>query len=106
MPTWHMDQWSYLKRAVVTDPWGREWTVALMDLLGQPGDADPPLTALPDGPSDRYFTVVYSSRGTIQRERAWASADAARGAWEALVAGVREGRVDPAQPEFRADLED
>jgi hypothetical protein len=106
MATWHMDQWSYLERSVVTDPWGREWTVALMDLQGQSGDPEVPLAALGGGPSERYFTVVYSSRGTIQRERAWPSAEAARSAWEALLAGVRDGHVDPAQPEFREDLED
>ena len=37
-----MDDWNYLEREVVTDPKGRTWTVALMDVLGQKGDPDIP----------------------------------------------------------------
>src|ERR1019366_230527 len=42
MPLWSMDEWQYLEREVVTDPKGRQWTVALMDVLGQEGDPDMP----------------------------------------------------------------
>ena len=34
---WSMDDWLYLEREVVTDPRGRQWTVGLMDVLGQQG---------------------------------------------------------------------
>ena len=36
MPTWSFDDWQYLERQVVADPKGREWSVALMDVLGLP----------------------------------------------------------------------
>ena len=42
MPLWSMDQWQYVEREVVADPKGRQWTVALMDVLGQAGDRDMP----------------------------------------------------------------
>jgi len=32
-PLWSMDDWNYLEREAVTDPKGRRWTVALMDVL-------------------------------------------------------------------------
>ena len=32
---WNISDWQFLERQVVTDPKGREWSVALMDLLGQ-----------------------------------------------------------------------
>lgn len=107
MSHWHLDQWSYLERRVVTDPRGREWTVALMDLEGQAGDADGPAAVLEAAQAaGRYFTLVYAPSGTIQRERAHASLAEAKAAWEDLVAGVLRGEVDPAQPTFRQDLED
>src|SRR5215831_2053106 len=34
MPLWSMDEWQYVEREVLTDPNGRQWTVALMDVLG------------------------------------------------------------------------
>ncbi len=37
MPLWSMDEWQYIEREVVTDPKGKQWTVALMDVLGQAG---------------------------------------------------------------------
>jgi hypothetical protein len=40
MPLWSMDEWQYVEREVVTDPKGRRWTVALMDVLGQEGDPE------------------------------------------------------------------
>ena len=49
----------YLEREVVTDPKGRKWSVALMDVLGQEGDPDRPndLLAL-EYSQGRYFTVT------------------------------------------------
>jgi len=35
-----MDEWQYVEREVVTDPKGRQWTVAMMNVLGQAGDPD------------------------------------------------------------------
>ena len=42
MPLWNLDNWQYLERETVSDPKGRKWTVALMDVLGQQGDPDMP----------------------------------------------------------------
>jgi hypothetical protein len=107
MPTWHLDDWQYLERQVVTDPKGRSWTVALMDVLGQAGDPDRPAAMLElEYASGRYFTLVYSGGGTLQRERGYPSLPEAIRAYERLLAAVIDGRVDPAQPVFRQDLED
>ena len=107
MPTWSMDDWQYLERQVVADPKGRQWSVALMDVLGQAGDPDRPSDMLElEYASGRYFTVVYSSGGTLQWERGYPSLLEATRAYERLVAAVIDGRVDPAQPVFRQDLED
>jgi hypothetical protein len=56
--------------------------------------------------SGRYFTLVYSGGGTLQRERGYPSLPEATGAYERLLAAVLDGRVDPSQPVFRRDLED
>lgn len=102
-----MDDWQYLERQVVADPKGRQWSIALMDVLGQVGDPDRPSQILElEYSSGRYFTVVYSSTGTLQRERGYPSLPEAVQAYERLVAAVIDGRVDPAQPVFRQDLED
>ena len=70
MPLWSMDEWQYLEREVVTDPKGRRWTVALMDVLGQEGDPDMPNKLLEiQYSSGRFFTLVYSDTGALQRER-------------------------------------
>jgi hypothetical protein len=107
MPPWHLDDWQYLERQVVTDPKGRPWTVALMDVLGQAGDPDRPAAMLElEYASGRYYTLIYSGGGTLQRERGYPSLPAAIRAYERLVASVLDGRVDPAQPVFRQDLED
>ena len=42
MPLWSMDDWQYLERQVDVDPKGRQWSIALMDVLGQVGDPDRP----------------------------------------------------------------
>ena len=107
MPPWHLDDWQYLERQVVTDPKGRRWTVALMDVLGQKGDPDRPADLIElEVASGRYFTLVYSGGGTLQREHGYPSLPEATRAYERLLASVIDGRVDPAQPVFRQDLED
>ena len=107
MPLWSMGEWQYVEREVVTDPKGRQWTVALMDVLGQRGDPEMPNKLLElQYASGRYFTVIYSSTGAVQRERGYASLEEATTAYEDLVIAVIDGTVDPTQPVFRQDLED
>ena len=107
MPLWSMDDWQYLERQIVVDPKGRQWSVGLMDVLGQVGDPDRPSVTLElEYTSGRYFTLIYSGAGTLQWERGYASLPEAARAYERLVAAVIDGRVDPAQPVFREDLED
>lgn len=107
MPLWSMDEWQYLEREVVNDPKGRQWTVALMDVLGQAGDPDMPNKLLElQYSSGRYFVLIYSASGALQRERGYESLPEARNAYEDLVVAVIDGSVDPSQPVFRQDLED
>jgi hypothetical protein len=107
MPLWSMDEWQYLEREVVTDPIGRQWTVALMDVLGQQGDPDMPNKLLElQYASGRYFTLIYSGGGQLQRERGYATLPEATEAYEDLVVAVIDGSVNPSQPTFRQDLED
>ncbi len=107
MPLWSMDDWQYVEREVVTDPKGRQWTVALMDVLGQEGDPDMPNKLLEvQYSSGRYFTLIYSPSGALQRERGYPSLEDAMDAYGNLLVGVIEGSLDPTQPVFRADLED
>jgi len=107
MPSWSMNDWQYVERQVVVDPKGRQWSVALMDVLGQVGDPDRPSETLAlQYSSGRYFTLIYSSSGSVQWERGYQSLPEAVNAYERLVAAVSDGRVNPAQPVFRQDLED
>ena len=107
MPLWSMDNWRFVERQVVTDPKGRTWSIGLMDILGQEGDPDMPNEWLElQYAAGRYVTLVYSGTGTVQREQAYATLPEATTAYERLVAAVSDGRVDPAQPVFRQDLED
>jgi hypothetical protein len=107
MPLWSMDDWKYVERQVVHDPKGRRWSVALMDVLGQEGDPEVPNSLLElQYASGRYFTLIYSGSGALQWERGYASLPEATTAYERLVLAVMDGRVDPAQPTFRPDLED
>jgi hypothetical protein len=107
MPPWHLDDWQYLERQVVTDPKGRRWTVALMDVLGQAGDPDRPAATLAlEYAAGRYFTLVYSGGGALQGERGYPSLAEAKEAYERLRAAVIAGGVDPAQPVFRQNLEE
>ena len=102
-----MDEWQYVEHQVVTDPKGRQWTVALMDVLGQEGDPDRPDKLLElQYSSGRYFTLIYSESGALQRERGYAALPEATAAYENLLVAVIEGSLDPSQPVFRQDLED
>jgi hypothetical protein len=102
-----MDEWQYLEREVVTDPKGRQWTVALMDVLGQQGDPEIPNSLLElQYSSGRYFTLIYSDGGALQRERGYPSLDEAVTAFGGLIVAVIDGSLDPSQPVFRQDLED
>jgi len=107
MPLWSMDEWQYLEREVVTDPKGRQWTVALMDVLGQEGDPEMPNQLLElQYSSGRYFTLIYTANGALQRERGYALLSEAENAYRDLLVAVIDGRLDPSQPVFRQDLED
>jgi hypothetical protein len=102
-----MDDWQYLERQVVADPKGRLWSVALMDVLGQAGDPEIPNKLLElQYASGRYFTLIYSSTGALQWERGHTSLPEATSAYHRLLATVIDGRLDPAQPVFRQNLED
>ena len=104
---WNMDDWDYLKRQVVRDPKGREWTVALMDMFGQEGDPEVPSRVLEmQHASGRYFTLIYASTGAIQWERGHRSLDDASAEYGCLLADVAAGHLDPAQPVFRENLDD
>lgn len=107
MPLWSMDDWQYLEREVVTDAKGRKWTVALMDVLGQEGDPDMPNKILElQYSSGRYFTLIYSETGAVQRERGYPALEQAKDAYAELLVSVMDGSLDPSQPVFREDLED
>jgi putative sterol carrier protein len=102
-----MDEWQYVEREVITDPKGRQWTVALMDVLGQEGDPDMPNKLLEvQYSSGRYFTLIYADGGALQHERGYASLDEATSAYDNLLVAVIDGSLDPSQPVFRQDLED
>jgi len=107
MPLWSMDQWRYLQREVITDPKGRQWTVALMDVLGQEGDPELPSRLLEmQYSSGRYYTLIYSASGGLQRERGYTSLEEAEETYEQMLIGLIDGSLDPSQPVFRQDLED
>lgn len=102
-----MDEWQYVEREVLTDPQGRQWTVALMDVLGQKEDPEIPNKLLElQYASGRYFTLIYSATGALQRERGFATLREATRAFEDLRIAVIDGSLDPSQPVFRQDLED
>jgi hypothetical protein len=104
---WSMDQWQYVDREVVTDPKNRQWTVALMDVLGQPGDPDIPNKLLElQYASGRYFTLIYSPSGALQWERGYSTLPEATRAFDDLRIAVIDGSLDPAQPVFRDNLDD
>jgi hypothetical protein len=104
---WSIDDWRYVTRTLVTDPKGREWSIAVMDLLGQEGDPDMPNQwAEIEFASGRYYTLIYSTTGAVQWERGHRSLSDAMDEYERLLASVRSGRLDPSQPAFRDDLED
>src|SRR2546428_5764019 len=96
MPLWSMDDWRYVERQVVTDPKGRQWSVALMDVLGQDGDPEMPSEWLElQYASGRHFTLIYSASGALQRERRHALLPEAASAHQRPLAAVRRGRLAP-----------
>ena len=102
-----MDEWQYVEREVITDPKGKQWTVALMDVLGQEGDPDMPNQWLElQYSSGRYFTLIYSDSGALQWERGYTSLAEATSAYGNLLVAVINGSLDPSQPVFRQDLDD
>ena len=102
-----MDEWEYIDREVVTDPKDWQWTVALMDVLGQKGDPDVPNKLLElQYASGRYFALIYSGSGALQWERGYATLPEATRAFEDLRIAVIDGTLDPSQPVFRQDLEE
>ena len=107
MPQWSMNDWQYLERQTVTDPRGRRWSVALMDVLGQRGDPEVPGSLLElQYASGRYFTLIYSASGAMQWERGYPTLAEATRSYEQLLRDVFDGTLDPSQPVFRQDLED
>ena len=81
--------------------------MALMDVLGQQGDPEMPSKLLElQYASGRYFTLIYSDSGALQWERGHTSRSEAEITFESLLASVLDGRLDPAQPVFRENLED
>lgn len=106
MTQWSMDNWEYLERQIIRDPRGRDWTVALMDMLGQAGDPEAPSRVLEaQYASGRYFTLIYSSSGAIQWERGHTSVEEASREYSKLLEDVADGRLDPGQPVFRENLD-
>jgi hypothetical protein len=104
---WKMDNWNYVERQVVTDPHGRQWSVGLMDILGQEGDPEMPGHLLEaQYQAGRYFTLIYSDAGAIQHERPYRSLPEATQEFERLLKAVFDGSYDPSQPVFRANLDD
>lgn len=104
---WSMDDWQYLERQVVTDPKGRRWSVALMDVLGQAGDPEAPNSLVElQYASGRYFTLVYSESGTLQLEDGYGSLGDATTAYGRLLVAVVDGTLDPSQPVFRQNFEE
>ena len=78
-----------------------------MDVLGQAGDPDMPDRLLElQYSSGRYFTLIYSASGALQRERGYALRSEAESAYEDMLMALIEGSLDPSQPVFRQDLED
>jgi len=107
MASWSMDNWRYVERQSVTDPKGTQWSIALMDILGQEGDPDMPnkLQELQYS-SGRFFTLIYSASGSVVLERGYPTLPEATTMFERLIVDVMDGVLDPSQPTFREDLED
>ena len=104
---WSLDDWVYLERQTITDPRGRQWSIALMDVLGQKGDPDRPNELLEmQYASGRYFTLIYSPNGSIQWERGHTTLPDATATYGRLLKDVFDGTLDPSQPVFRENLED
>ena len=101
-----MDDWQYVERQVVTDPKGRQWSVGVDGRARAGGRSRPAERLLElEYASGRYFTLIYAAGGGLQWERGYPSLPEATTAYERLLAAVIDGRVDPAQPVYREDLE-
>jgi len=108
MASWSMENWRYVERQSVTDPKGRQWSVALMDILGQEGDPEMPSKLLElQYSSGRFFTPSFIPRvESWYGKRGYASLPEATNVYERLIVDVMDGVLDPSQPVFREDLED
>ena len=107
MASWSMDNWRYVERRTVTDPKGKQWSVALMDILGQEGDPEMPSKLLElQYSSGRFFTLIYSDTGVVVWERGYTSLPEATNVYERLIVDIMDGALDPSVPVFREDLED
>ena len=107
MPPWSMENWRYIERQSVTDRKGREWSIALMDILGQEGDPEMPSKLVEmQYSSGRFFTLIYSASGNVVYERGYGNLPEAAKMYERLAMDVMDGALDPSQPVFREDLED
>jgi len=72
-----------------------------MDVLGQTGDPDVPNKLLEmQYASGRYYTLIYSASGALQRERGYATLAEATRAFEDMRIAVIDGSLDPSQPVF------
>src|SRR5258706_13987396 len=99
MPPWTMDDWNYVDRRVVTDPKGKQWSVALMDILGQEGDPEMPSKLLElQYSSGRFFTLIYSVTGVVVWERGYTSLPEATSIYERLIVDVMDAVLDPSNP--------
>src|SRR6202166_2872013 len=102
MASWSMDNWRYLERQGVTDPKGKQWSVALMDILGQEGDPEMPSKLLElQYSSGRFFTLIYSDTGVVVWERGYTSLPEATTVYVLVIVDVRDGGLDPHGPVFR-----
>ena len=107
MSAWSMDDWRYVRREKIKDPKGQEWSIALMDVLGQEGDPEVPNHLLElQYSAGRFYTLIYSSTGSVHWERGYPNLQEATTAYDRLVLAVQDGRVDPGQPVYREDLDD
>jgi hypothetical protein len=107
MPAWSIDDWKYIERETVSDSKGNRWTIALMDALGQEGEPGVS-NQLPElqSSSGRYFTLIYSASGALQREQGYALLSEAATAYEDLLMAVIDGTLDPSQAVLRENSEE
>jgi hypothetical protein len=102
-----MDDWKYIEREAVTDSNGNRWTIGLIDALGQGGELEVS-NQLPElqSSSGRYFTLIYSAAGSLQREQGYALLSEAASAYEDLLMAVIDGTLDPSQAVLKENSEE